>query len=109
MQKEKNIITIFILAQLLNSPVWAQQNGQPPPDKKVTLGDLIKKVKDESKQMQLSKSQKNSVVVPDTKALFEEKKDVNLSAVKPPKLSEIYETDNKDKIEYEKTLNQQIG
>jgi TolA-binding protein len=108
MQKEKNIITIFILAQLLNSPVWAQP-AQPAPQKKVTLGDLIKKVKDESRQMQLSKSQKNSVVVPDTKALFEEKKEVNLSAVKPPKLSEIYETDNKDKIEYEKTLNQQIG
>jgi TolA-binding protein len=109
MQKEKNIITIFIIAQLLNSPVWAQQDAQQAPQKKVTLGDLIKKVKDESKQMQLSKSQKNSVVVPDTKALFEEKKDVNLSAVKPPKLSEIYESDNKDKIEYEKTLNQQIG
>jgi len=102
------LTTIVILAHLLSTTALAQQAAQAP-DKKVTLGDLIKKVKDESRQLQLNKTQKNSVVVPDTKALFEEKKDTNLAAVKPPKLSEIYETDKKSKIEYEKTLNQQIG
>lgn len=110
MHKNMKLITIFIIAHLLGTFAVAQQAApQQAPDKKVTLGDLIKKVKDESRQLQLGKSAKNSVVVPDTKALFEEKKETNLSAVKPPKLSEIYETDNKDKIEYEKTLNQQIG
>ena len=108
MHKKTRVITIFILAHILSFTARAQQQPQAP-DKKVTLGDLIKKVKDESRQLQLSKSQKNSVVVPDTKALFEEKKETNLSAVKPPKLSEIYATDSKDKIEYEKTLNLQIN
>ncbi|MCC2678515.1 MAG: adventurous gliding motility protein [Pseudobdellovibrio sp.] len=108
MHKNMKSITIFILAHLLSTSAIAQQTAQAP-DKKTTLGDLIKKVKDESRQLQINKTQKNSVVVPDTKALFEEKKDTNLAAVKPPKLSEIYESDNKDKIEYEKTLNQQIS
>jgi TolA-binding protein len=78
-------------------------------EKKLTLGDLIKRVKEESRQSKLGKGQKNSIVVPDTKALFEEKKSVNLAAVKPPKLSEIYEYENQDKAEYEKTLNLQIN
>lgn len=76
---------------------------------KMTLGDLIKKVREESRQSQLSNIQKSSISVPNTQLLFEEKKQVNLSAVKPPKLSEIYKYDNEDKAEYEKTLNLQIN
>jgi cellulose synthase operon protein C len=86
-------------------------SGQNKADanRKLTLGDLIKKVREESRQSQLNKLQKSQIVVPDTKVLFEEKKPVNLASVKPPKLSEIYEYDNRDKAEYEKTLNLQIN
>ena len=106
MNKKQNIKLFLIASSLIMSAssVLAQNS-----EKKLTLGDLIKRVKEESRQSKLSKGQKNSVVVPDTKALFEEKKPVNLAAVKPPRLSEIYEYDNKDKAEYEKTLNLQIN
>lgn len=77
--------------------------------KKLTLGDLIKKVKEDSRVSKLSKVQKNSVVVPDTAAIFEEKKNVNLVSVKPPRMNEIYQYENRDKAEYEKTLNLQIN
>ena len=106
MNKTKNIKLFLIASSLI---VSASSANAQSADKKLTLGDLIKRVKEESRQSKLSKGQKNSVVVPDTKALFEEKKSVNLAAVKPPRLSEIYEYDNKDKAEYEKTLNLQIN
>lgn len=106
MNKPQNIKLFLIASSLLLT--FSQVQAQTA-EKKLTLGDLIKRVKEESRQSKLSKGQKNSVVVPDTKALFEEKKPVNLAAVKPPRLSEIYEYENKDKAEYEKTLNLQIN
>ena len=75
--------------------------------KKVTLGDLLKKAKDESRGAKATQIEKKSVVVPDSK-LFEEKKSVNLNEVKPPRLSEIYSYQNVDEAAYEKTLNLQI-
>ena len=107
MHKPRYLLTTLVLFQLFTSSIGFTQDAEP--DKKLTLGDLIKKVKDESKQLKISNTLKNSVAVPNTNALFDSKKAVNLNAVKPPKLSEIYETDNKDKIEYEKTLNLQIN
>lgn len=108
MKKIKVLTVVLALTQMvaLNTNAQAQKNSPP---KKMTLGDLIERVKEESRQLKFSNTQKSSVVVPDTKNLFEEKKGLNLSAVKPPRLSEIYEYENKDKVEYEKTLNLQIN
>ena len=105
MKKTRCFLASFLVFQLVSMQAAAQATAI---DKKVTLGDLIKKVKEESRNSKLSKIQKNSVVVPDTKVLFEEKKPVNLSSVKPPRLAEFYQYENRDKTEYEKTLNLQI-
>lgn len=78
--------------------------------KKVTLGDLLKKAADESRGAKAATpAEKKSVVVPDSTMVFEEKKDINFNAVKPPKLSELYKYDNIDEGKYEKTLNLQIS
>lgn len=107
--KLKNTHAFGLLLALSLIAITVQAQNTADPNRKLTLGDLIKKVKEDSRQSQLNKLQKSSIVVPDTKVLFEEKKAVNLAAVKPPKLSEIYEYDNRDKAEYEKTLNLQIN
>ncbi|MGZ3690214.1 MAG: tetratricopeptide repeat protein [Pseudobdellovibrio sp.] len=112
MKKAKLLTLVFVLSQFNASHVWAQDEADQaaqPPAKKLTLGDLIQRVKDESRQLKFGGTQKSSVVVPDTKNLFEEKKGVDLQSVKPPRLSEIYDYENKDKVEYEKTLNLQIN
>ncbi|MBY0452931.1 MAG: adventurous gliding motility protein U, partial [Bdellovibrionaceae bacterium] len=100
-------LTLMTALSLMTFTAGAQNAADA--NRKLTLGDLIKKVREESRQSQLNKLQKSQIVVPDTKVLFEEKKPVNLASVKPPKLSEIYEYDNRDKAEYEKTLNLQIN
>lgn len=100
-------LTLITVLSLIGTSAGAQNAADA--NRKLTLGDLIKKVREESRQSQLNKLQKSQIVVPDTKVLFEEKKPVNLASVKPPKLSEIYEYDNRDKAEYEKTLNLQIN
>mgnify|MGYP001605265395 CR=1 FL=1 len=66
------------LIAVLMLPVFAgaQTNNTK---KKVTLGDLIKKAQDESrgsKAIQLEK--KSVVVIPDSKIVFAEKKEINL-------------------------------
>ena len=74
--------------------------------KKITLGDYLKKAADESRGAKAgTQAEKKSVVVPDSTMVFEEKKNVDLNAVKPPKLSEMYKYDNVDEAKYEKTLN----
>lgn len=97
---------LVIIALMLPILAGAQGNYSK---KKVTLGDLLKKAADESRGSKATtNAEKKSVVVPDSKLVFEEKKDINLNAVKPPKLSELYKYDNVDEAAYEKTLNLQI-
>lgn len=99
---------IYMIAGLLLANLAFAQTDSSR--KKVTLGDLLKKAAEESRGSKAgSSTEKKSVVVPDSTMVFEEKKEVNLNAVKPPKLSELYKYDNADEGKYEKTLNLQIG
>ncbi len=102
-KKTMQIIVVLMLPAL----AFAQTANSK---KKVTLGDLLKKAADESRGAKATtQAEKKSVVVPDSTMVFEEKKDINLNSVKPPKLSEMYKYDNVDEAKYEKTLNLQIG
>ncbi len=97
----------IIFALMLPAMAFSQADNAK---KKVTLGDLLKKATDESRGAKAgSQTEKKSVVVPDSTMVFEEKKNVDLNAVKPPKLSEMYKYDNVDEAKYEKTLNLQIA
>ena len=101
------LIVVLILPALALAQIKTQTDNLK---KKVTLGDLLKKAADESRGAKAANAaEKKSVVVPDSTMIFEEKKDINLNAVKPPKLSEMYKYDNVDEAKYEKTLNLQIG
>ncbi len=87
---------------------FTEVNAQITAKKKVTLGDLIQKAKQESRGSKFISIEKKSTVLPSAQIRFEEKKELNLNAVKPPKLSEIYNYKNVDQTAYEKTLNLQI-
>ena len=102
-KKTMQIIVVLMLPALAFAQIANSK-------KKVTLGDLLKKAADESRGAKATtQAEKKSVVVPDSTMVFEEKKDINLNSVKPPKLSEMYKYDNVDEGKYEKTKNLQIG
>lgn len=75
---------------------------------KMTLGDLLKRAARESRSSMAPEVEKKSIVVPDSKMIFEEKKMVDLSEIKPPRLAEIYNYENRNEAVYAKTLNLQI-
>ena len=77
---------------------------------KQTVGELLKKVKEDSRGGKIQQMQKGDTSLPETKFNFQQREVVNLGAVKPPKSTEIlkYEAGN-DQAEYEKTLDQQIN
>lgn len=102
------IITIFGIAQakVVNKNTAKDDAAI---NKKVTLGDLLRRAQDESRGSKTLQIEKKSVVVPDAHLTFTEKKDVNFSSVKPPRMSEIYSYGSGNQVEYEKTLNLQIG
>jgi cellulose synthase operon protein C len=102
--------TTLALALLLTSSIsFAQQGKVSPAKKKVTLGDLLQKVKEENRGANLNQVQKNNVAIPKTQITFEQRVVVNLNEVKPPKLSEIYSYENNEQAAYEKTLDLQIA
>lgn len=77
--------------------------------KKVTLGDLLRKAKEESRGANVNQIEKKTVVVPKAAPAFRAKPPVNLNDVKPPATSTIYSYDNADQAAYEKTLDTQIN
>lgn len=76
---------------------------------KQTVGELLKKVKEDSRGGKIQQMQKGDTSLPETQFNFQQREAVNLSSVKPPKSTELlkYEAGN-DQAEYEKTLDQQI-
>ncbi len=77
--------------------------------KKQTVGELLKKAKEDSRGGKIQQMQKGDTSLPETKFNFQQREAVNLGSVKPPRSTEIlkYESGN-DQSEYEKTLDQQI-
>lgn len=76
--------------------------------KKMTVGELLKKVKEDSRGGKIATLQKGAINLPKAQLTFEPRQSVNLNQVKPPKSSEILKYDNSDQAEYEKTLDLQI-
>ena len=76
---------------------------------KQTVGELLKKVKEDSRGGKIQQMQKGDTSLPETQFNFQQREAVNLTSVKPPKSTELlkYEAGN-DQAEYEKTLDQQI-
>jgi len=108
-----SLISLLGLALLLPIGLCAQIKELPQNNtKKVTLGDLLKKIQEESRGSKALQIVKKSVTVPSSELIFNEKENVNLNLdlnlVKPPKSSEIYSYENKDQVAYEKALNLQI-
>ena len=103
---KKIFISALLLLACISGPLAFAQNTAPK--KKVTLGDLLKKAKEESRGSKVQQIEKKTIVVPVAPAIFSPPKPVNLNDVKPPSLSKIYTYENADQAEYEKTLNTQI-
>ncbi len=94
-------VTTSILVITSSLTVFAQ--------KKQTVGELLKKAKEDSRGGKIQQMQKGDTSLPETQFNFQQREAVNLGSVKPPKSTEIlkYESGN-DQSEYEKTLDQQI-
>lgn len=76
--------------------------------KKQTVGQLLSKVKEDSRGAKIKEIQKANTNLPESQISFQERQSVNLSRVKPPKSSELLRTENNDQAAYEKTLDLQI-
>lgn len=96
------LLLIFALSDKANSQAEVSE-------KKVTLGDLIRRVQDESRGSKISQTTKSNSTVPEVQQIFKNKEIINLKSVKPPNSAEIYSFENEDHVAYEKTLNLQIN
>lgn len=77
--------------------------------KKMTVGELLSKVREDSRGGKIQSMQKNDTSVPDAQFSFKQQPQTNLSAVKPPRSTEILKFEpGDDQAEYEKTLDRQI-
>lgn len=77
--------------------------------KKMTVGELLSKVRDDSRGGKIQTMQKNDTTLPETQFAFKQQPQTNLSVVKPPRSTEILKFEpGDDQAEYEKTLDRQI-
>ncbi|MFN3454690.1 MAG: tetratricopeptide repeat protein [Pseudobdellovibrio sp.] len=77
--------------------------------KKITVGELLRKVKEDSRGGNLKSMEKGDTVVPNAQFNFGTKR-VNLQTIKPPKSTEMHKYESGgDQAEYEKTLDRQIN
>lgn len=75
--------------------------------KKMTVGELLSKVRDDSRGGKLESMKKNETAVPESQFNF--KQQTNLQVVKPPRSTEILKFEpGDDHAEYERTLDRQI-
>ena len=81
-------------------------------EKKITVGELLNRAKQDSRGGKLKETQKANTDVPDSQISFQtlSNSGQNLSSIKPPKSTEILTGNDRsgNEIEYEKTLDQQI-
>lgn len=108
MSKSTIIINSLLIASVsISSMAIAEQK------KTQTVGDLLKKVREDSRGGNLQSKEKDGTALP-TNTGFNFKKNtnetINLGAIKPPKSSELIKPTQPgdDQAEYEKTLDQQI-
>lgn len=113
--KTKNAVTISLLALMLTSGFTQTAVAAPPKKpvaKKVTVGELLSRAKEDSRGGKLQQIEKTNTLVPDSKITFQQTQNsgANLISVKPPKSTEILSQSARtgNEVEYEKTLDQQI-
>ncbi|MBC7467127.1 MAG: tetratricopeptide repeat protein [Bdellovibrio sp.] len=100
---KKVLISVLIAGTV--QPVFAQTQAK----RKLTVGEMLKRAKEDSRGGKAKILQKGDTVVPDAQFAFQPNQpNVNLSDVKPPKSSELLRNDTSDQGEYEKTLDSQI-
>lgn len=76
---------------------------------KMTVGELLSKVREDSRGGKVQSMQKNDTSVPDAQFAFKQPQPTNLLSIKPPRSTEILKFEpGDDQAEYEKTLDRQI-
>lgn len=118
MMYQSKILNVAVLLAFLLSPlqdVLAQTRAKQkatanaPAKKKLTVGEMLKRAKEDNRGGKANMQQKGSTTLPETQFNFKARENVNLSAVKPPKSSELLKYGKTDEAEYEKTLDFQIA
>lgn len=101
---------LFAISFIIRPAISFSATTKPVANKKkMTVGDMLKKAKDDSRGGKASLLQnKGSTILPQSEFSFKSRQSVNLNSVKPPKSSELFKYDNSDQAEYEKTLDAQI-
>lgn len=110
-QIKSPILNILIATSLLtlSQTSFSEDKRVVPQKKKMTVGEMLKKVQDDSRGGKASLLQnKGSTALPESEFAFKSRQLVNLGSVKPPKSSELFKYDNSDQAAYEKTLDAQI-
>ncbi len=99
---------IFLVTNLVFSSQALTQNYQTKKKKKQTVGELLRKIKEDSRGAKIKELSKASTNLPESRIAFENRQSVNLARVKPPRSSEILKHENSDQAAYEQTLDLQI-
>lgn len=100
-----NMKSLLIVGVILVGPFAFAQGG-----KKQTVGDLLKRVQEESRGGRAQMMQKSTSALPESQFNFQKKTSVDLASVKPPKSSALMKTEaSGDQREYEKLLDKQIN
>ena len=102
------ILLSFVLVASLSSSSVSLAAGKPTQKKKMTVGEMLKRAKDDSRGGKAKLLQKGSTALPETQFDFKAREAVNLSSVKPPRTSELMKYGKSVEAEYEKTLDFQI-
>ncbi len=102
---KKFIICCIATVLFFQYPAFAA----PVKGKKQTVGELLKRAREESRGSKVQQMQKSDVNVPDSQFNFQKREAVDLGSVKPPRSTEIMKVEvTGDQAEYEKTLDKQI-
>lgn len=110
------LIGLFLVSQAFShaeakekKPKAKAKKSSPtsPGNKKKTVGELLKQA---DRGANIQSGSKSGIALPQAGELFDQKKsNVNLSAVKPPRVTDLYENVEDDKAKLEKITEQQIS
>lgn len=99
---------LIFFSALIGLLVAKAEIAQAQTKSKMTVGELLSKVRDDSRGGKIQSMQKNDTSVPDAQFAFKQQP-TNLAVVKPPRSTEILKFEpGDDQAEYEKTLDRQI-
>ncbi|MFZ3228697.1 MAG: tetratricopeptide repeat protein [Pseudobdellovibrio sp.] len=108
--KNKRTLNVLILLAIIGFITPNITVAQNSPKKKITVGEMLKRAKEDSRGGKAEAIEKGSTVLPEAQFTFQaQQNNTNLSQVKPPKSSELVKYDNTDQSAYEKTLDSQIA